>query len=196
MFTYIRFQLVALQIKELQDCYSEAALEEQIRSLPRGLDIVYDRIIFEIPRKHRDDVLNFLHWLAFSARPLLLEELAQIVGVVSDTSCGFRFKSSRVYRDPRFVLNACASLVTLADGKVNCSFERPLVHQRCRDHQACSHVCERLSPLKGPRSRRPPIPYQRQGCSRLHSSNMLGLSPAIRRANYVNTSHQSTVSAC
>jgi hypothetical protein len=109
--------LVSLQINELQNCHSQYELEDQLGSLPNDLDEVYDRIISGINKKYREDVLKILQWLAFSARPLLLVEIAQVVGVVPDPDQGLRFKPSRVYRDPRSVLAICSSFVTETDGE-------------------------------------------------------------------------------
>jgi hypothetical protein len=112
-----RFRLVSLQIEELQDCHSRDDLEEQLESLPRNLDEVYGRIVSGINKRHREDVLKILQWLAFSARPLLLAEIAQVVGVVPDEDLGLCFKPSRVYPDTRSVLEICSSLVIETEGK-------------------------------------------------------------------------------
>jgi hypothetical protein len=66
--------------------------------------------------KHREDALTILQWLSFSARPLILAEVAQVNSVVPDTDQGLRFKPSRVLADPRSVLTICSSLVTEIDG--------------------------------------------------------------------------------
>ena len=113
---YSRFRLVSLQIGELQDCYNEDELEEQLQCLPHDLDNVYDRIISGLKR-HREDALSILQWLSFSARPLKLAEVAQVTSVVPDADQGLRFKPSRVLPDPRSVLMICSSLVTETDGE-------------------------------------------------------------------------------
>jgi hypothetical protein len=106
--------LVSLQIDELQDCHNEDQLEGRLQSLPHDLDEVYNRIILGL--KHREDALTILQWLSFSARPLILAEVAQVTSVVPDTDQGLRFKPSRVLADPRSVLTICSSLVTEIDG--------------------------------------------------------------------------------
>ena len=112
-----RFLLVSLQIKELQNCYNEDDLKDQLRGLPRNLDKVYDRIISGLDERHREDALRILQWLSFSARPLSLSEVAQIVGVVPDADQGLRFKPSRVSSNSRSVLMICSSLVTEINGE-------------------------------------------------------------------------------
>jgi hypothetical protein len=112
-----RFLLVSLQIKELQNCYNEDELKDRLQSLPHDLDKVYDRIISGIDERHRENVLQILQWLSFSARPLKLAEVAQIVGVVPDADQGLRFRPSRVSSDSRSVLMICSSLVTETNGE-------------------------------------------------------------------------------
>jgi hypothetical protein len=109
--------LVSLQIDELQDCYNEDELKDQLQALPHDLYEVYDRIISGLNERHREDALKILQWLSFSARPLKLAEVAQIVGVVPDTDQGLRFKPSRVYPNSRSVLMICSSLVTESNGE-------------------------------------------------------------------------------
>ena len=91
-------------------------VETQLKSLPNGLEEIYDQIISKLNKKHREDALKVLQWLAFSARPLLLDEIAQVVGVVFDSECGLCFKPSHLYRDPQYVLHVCSSFVTQAKG--------------------------------------------------------------------------------
>jgi len=112
-----RFLLVSLQIEELQDCYNEDELKGQLQGLPHDLYEVYDRIISGLNERHREDVLNILQWLSFSARPLELAEVAEVVGVVPDAERDLCFKPSRVSPNSRSVLSICSSLVTEMDGE-------------------------------------------------------------------------------
>src|SRR5277367_5099357 len=90
-----RFRLASLQISKLQDCFTQYNLEDQLKSLPRDLDEVYDRIFSGLNKKYLEDVLKILQWLSFSARPLQLSEIAQVTGVVPDLAQGLCFESSR-----------------------------------------------------------------------------------------------------
>ena len=109
--------MVSLQIKELQNCYNEDELKDRLQGLPHDLDKVYDRIISGLDEHHREDALKILQWLSFSARPLELSEVAQVVGVVPDTDQGLRFEPLRILTDPRSVLMICSSLVAETDGE-------------------------------------------------------------------------------
>jgi hypothetical protein len=66
-------------------CYNEDELRDQLQGLPHDLDEVYDRIISGLNERHREDAFKILQWLSFSARPLELAEVAQVIGVVPDT---------------------------------------------------------------------------------------------------------------
>ena len=77
---------------ELQKCRSQDHLESQLEGLPRSLEEIYDRIVSGLSMRDREDALTILQWLSFSARPLKLAEVAQVVGVVPDLDQGLRFK--------------------------------------------------------------------------------------------------------
>jgi hypothetical protein len=102
---------------ELQKCRSQDHLESQLEGLPRSLEEIYDRIVSGLSMRDREDALTILQWLSFSARPLKLAEVAQVVGVVPDLDQGLRFKPSRVPVSPRSVLTICSSFFTEMDGK-------------------------------------------------------------------------------
>lgn len=72
-----RFRWVDLQIQELAKCTSEQALEDQLKTLPKGLEEAYDRILSRSSQPK--DLKRLLQWLAFSFRPLTLSELADAV---------------------------------------------------------------------------------------------------------------------
>jgi hypothetical protein len=86
-------------------------VERQLKSLPDGIEKTYEKIISNIPTKDRENALKIMQWLSFSARPLWLDELAQVVGAVpnQESVC---FQRSCVYRKPELVLRICSSLIT------------------------------------------------------------------------------------
>ena len=63
-----------------------------------------------IPTRPRDKVVKLLRWLAFSARPLALVELAEVFAIHQD-----EFDSERRPRDPRRILDTCSSLVKISN---------------------------------------------------------------------------------
>jgi hypothetical protein len=93
-------------------------LKKQLASLPEGLGETYDRILLKINKHHRADAKAFLQWLAYSLRPLSLEELAQVVVMDFDSEKGPVYNPDRQYQDPADVLTACSSLVAKSEGNI------------------------------------------------------------------------------
>jgi hypothetical protein len=89
---------------------------EQLDRFPSGLNEFYERMLSKIGEKVKEDVFKLLQWLAFAFRPLRLEELVEVTGIIPDSQQGLRFERSRVYGSSRSVLNVCSSLVTCVDG--------------------------------------------------------------------------------
>jgi hypothetical protein len=79
--------------------------------MPEGLDQTYDRILDSIPYGHRVYVQSALRWLAFSARPLSLEELAEAAVIQPGTV--FDPQSSRLLNQNKIV-DFCGALVSSA----------------------------------------------------------------------------------
>lgn len=75
----IRFRWVDLTFEELLKCSSPADLDEQLKSLPKGLDDLYSRIL---KRSSRPDVIKrFLQWVAYSTRAMTVEEIAEVASI-------------------------------------------------------------------------------------------------------------------
>jgi hypothetical protein len=110
--------LVALQLLELQGCYSEFSLRKQLQHLPKGLDEIYGQIMQRISRGHHyEDALKILQWLAFSARTLWLDEVAEVVCLVFDNNQEPYFDPSHRYQNPETVLYICPGLISCSAGK-------------------------------------------------------------------------------
>jgi hypothetical protein len=101
---------------ELQGCRSKSSLMEQLDRFPSGLNEFYERMLSKVGEKDKDDVFKLLQWLAFSFRPLRLEELVEVTGIIPDSAQGLRFNRSHVYESSHWVLDVCSSLVTYAEG--------------------------------------------------------------------------------
>jgi hypothetical protein len=84
-------------------------MTKQLASLPKDLLETYDRIILCIDEECVDDAKRFLQWIAFSARPLSLEEIAEVVAVDFASEGGPVYDPERRYGNPRNILNVCSS---------------------------------------------------------------------------------------
>ncbi|KAF8526557.1 ankyrin repeat-containing domain protein, partial [Hysterangium stoloniferum] len=114
------FRWVALQLEELSACLSDEELEKQLDTIPAGLFGSYRKIILKIPKKHAENALKFLQWLAFSLQPLKAKELAQITGINMDYVIGGSkppFNSRAIYNNPTNILGICTGLVLQAEGE-------------------------------------------------------------------------------
>ena len=85
-------------------------LRKTLQSLPKTLDDTYGRILASISEAYSQDAFRILQWLVYSARPLLLEEVAEVVAVNAEES---QFDPEDRLTDPRDVLTICSSLVTM-----------------------------------------------------------------------------------
>lgn len=106
---------MALQIDDLQHCYNAQEVKEQLRALPKNLEETYERIL--VRSRRRRDLLQMLHWLAFSTRALRLEEISDVVSIDFDTEDGPAYNPDLKYGDPRNVLTVCSGLVTEMNGE-------------------------------------------------------------------------------
>lgn len=77
---------------------------------------MYERILCEIDKVASEHAVRMLRWLAFSKRPLRVEELAEVAAL--DAERRPAFIRDEVIADPSDILNICSSLVTIdkADG--------------------------------------------------------------------------------
>jgi Ankyrin repeats (3 copies) len=105
-----RFRWVVCQLDTLRQCLRRSALLQALKDLPQSLDETYDRILLRIPAEHREDVQTIFSLLAFSTRPISLEEAAEAVAInLKDQLFDSR---DRLRGGPSCILEICSSLVT------------------------------------------------------------------------------------
>ena len=107
-----RFRWVQCQVQELSTLRTDKAVRQALKSLPRDLDETYERILSRI--NHNDAVMakRALSWLAYAARPLLLEELAEAAVLEQETR---ELDPEARLRDPLDIIEVCGSLVLHRD---------------------------------------------------------------------------------
>lgn len=110
-----RFRLVALQMDDIQDCLKVRDVKQKLKELPRGLEETYERILAR--SIHPGDLLHMLHWLAFSARALRLQELAEVVSIDLDAQDAPSYDPDGKYGNSSIALAVCSGLVTEINGK-------------------------------------------------------------------------------
>ena len=81
--------------------------------MPETLDKTYDRILCKINGEDCQFALKILRWLTFSARPLTVKEVAEVIAIDAK---GFpQFDPNKRFEDPRDILEICSSLISVED---------------------------------------------------------------------------------
>jgi hypothetical protein len=88
--------------------------------LLKTLDGTYARILGNINEEYSQDVLKILQWLAYSARPLSIEEVAKVIAIIVEGDP--RFDPELRLPEPRDILTMCSSLVTTATSTIYDSY--------------------------------------------------------------------------
>ena len=109
---HIRFRWVDCQLSEIRKCMELSSLEKTLGTLPTTLDATYDRILTNIDEAYVDKAIRVLQWLAFSARPMTVDEVAETLSICFDDDP--RFDPDRRLKHPSDILVICSSLVTVS----------------------------------------------------------------------------------
>ncbi|PVH67796.1 ankyrin, partial [Cadophora sp. DSE1049] len=118
------FRWVVCQLDVLRKCLKVDALRRALKSLPKTLDETYARILLSIDEDYSQDAFRILQWLIYSARPLRMEEMVEVIAIDTEQS---QFNPENRLADPRDLLTICSSLVTTisvtAEGNNGASIE-------------------------------------------------------------------------
>lgn len=106
-----RFRWAVCQLDTMKKCLTPAAVRAELKRMPETLDQTYDRMLQCVPRQHQPFVRSALTWLAFSAQPLTLQELAE--AAVIDPKSG-RFDADHRLINDDLILQLCGSLVSVS----------------------------------------------------------------------------------
>jgi hypothetical protein len=102
LMTMIRFRWAVCQLDILGDCCNRLMLRKSLATLPPTLppklDETYDRILCTINKNVCEYAVRILQWLAFSTRPLRVEEIAEVVAI--DPERDPAFEPQEVLEDP------------------------------------------------------------------------------------------------
>ncbi|RSL89352.1 hypothetical protein BHE90_001645 [Fusarium euwallaceae] len=75
------FRWVACQLQALEECHTAQELDEALDSLPATLEETYARSLLAIEEKRREGFRHILRWLSFSARPMHLDEITEVLAI-------------------------------------------------------------------------------------------------------------------
>jgi ankyrin repeat protein len=110
-----RFRWVFCQLEVLRHCFPPS-VRQILEELPESLDDTYERILKGIHKANRRYAYRLLHCLAVASRPLLVEELADILAVDFNANEGWipNFNLAWCWENQEeAVLSACSSLVSV-----------------------------------------------------------------------------------
>jgi ankyrin repeat protein len=116
------FLWVGFAMYELLQKETCSEVLEVLEDLPTGLPAIYDRMLLQIPARHRKVSQAILRWVTFAVRPLELDELADAVGLQPRHP---HLTTEQVARD---AVARCGPLLKMQEQEVS------LVHQSMRDY--------------------------------------------------------------
>ena len=122
-------------METLRKCIKPSALRKALASLPKTLDDTYERILCNIDQDHAEDALKVLQWLAFSARPLGTQEVAEATAITLNDSP--LFDPNDRLRDHTDILAICSSLITISSRPIDLPFEPSLAASRPKPSPYC-----------------------------------------------------------
>ena len=136
------FRWVACQIEALKDCHTLAELEDALKTLPATLEDTYERALSIIDEKRKEPIRNVLRWLCFSARPVRLEEIAEVMAVDFSTEAQPHYDPRKRLIDSERFFQNYSNLVHVfkVKGKKADFRELRLAHLSVRDFLVSSNI--------------------------------------------------------
>ncbi|CUS13277.1 unnamed protein product, partial [Tuber aestivum] len=111
------FRWVDCLLRILQECMTPGDVRVALRELPKDLDSVYLRILESIHEKQREYIRRAMHWLAFSAVPLTLVQLAEAVVIKYDVGKYGEDPETGTLFDVNCFMSICPSLISFEDAR-------------------------------------------------------------------------------
>lgn len=99
------------QLDSLRKCLKLDTLRRTLNTLPKTLDDTYERILSKIDEEYEEDALKIFQWLCFSARPMRLDEMVEVLAIESTSDPCFR--PEQRLADPRDILTICSTFVSV-----------------------------------------------------------------------------------
>ncbi|KAK2764811.1 hypothetical protein CKAH01_15750 [Colletotrichum kahawae] len=107
----LQSDLVTEDIQALEKCPDPVSLRQTLQSLPRTLDETYERVLNRIPPEFEQNAIRILQFLAFSERPLRIEEAVDVIAVVIGNKPRFDAKNRMPQAEEISIY--CSSLVAV-----------------------------------------------------------------------------------
>lgn len=102
---------MSCQLESLRKCLRPSNARQTLKVLPKTLDDTYDRILLNTDEEYFSEAFRALTWLLFSARPLWLDELAEVMTIEPSSSPAFD-PDERLF-NPESALTLLSSLIVV-----------------------------------------------------------------------------------
>ncbi|KAK6526495.1 hypothetical protein TWF694_005078 [Orbilia ellipsospora] len=89
------FRWVACQLEVLRGCFTRKELELALESLPATLEDTYERTLAAVDESRRLPLCQVLRWLCFSARPMHLDEICEVLAIDFEAKPRARYDPER-----------------------------------------------------------------------------------------------------
>ncbi|KAF7559303.1 hypothetical protein G7046_g4857 [Stylonectria norvegica] len=110
------FRWLDCQLQTLRKCATPVAVRKVLSDLPKSLEAYYTRILENLDESNRVSVHNLLRWVAFSMRPLSLQEIASAIAINSENVDSPFLDEDLELLDVEAFLDSCSSLVSTYNG--------------------------------------------------------------------------------
>lgn len=116
------FRWAALQLEALSNEEREKDIRRVLKRLPKDLEETYGRMLQKIEQQHKtEEALTILRWLAYSARPLTIAEVAELVAFdIHDPGVSPEDDTFRIEFNPEDRFPQARSVLKLVSGLVSC----------------------------------------------------------------------------
>ncbi|CUS11595.1 unnamed protein product [Tuber aestivum] len=111
------FRWVDCLLRILQECITPNDVRAALGELPKDLDSVYLRILESTHEKQGEYLRRAMHWLAFSAVPLTLGQLAEAVVIEYDVDKYGEDPGTRALFDKSCFMSICPSIISFEDAR-------------------------------------------------------------------------------
>ncbi|CUS12882.1 unnamed protein product, partial [Tuber aestivum] len=103
------FRWVDCVLRVVEECITPTSVRDALRELPKDLDSIYERILDTIPEKQKEYIRRAMNWLAFSAVPLTLGQLAEAIVIKYEVN-KYGEDSEDLF-DMKSLMSICPSLI-------------------------------------------------------------------------------------
>jgi len=122
----------------LESCFNILELRTALATLPKDLDSTYSEILCNIDVDRTRYVSKILKWLAYSARPLQLKEVAEVIAVdVEESPC---VNMKRRFQEPEDILTICSTLISINGEELKDTVTVQLAHFSVKEYLVSDRI--------------------------------------------------------